>query len=58
MTFLLPLGVERLNLEWGMGIVSFHLAEALEEQRAGASNCSLSLFKVIYVSVKDLRMLV
>ena len=47
-----------LNSGWGMGIVRLRLAEALKDQTADASSCSLSLFKLIYVSFKDLRMLV
>ena len=46
------------NSGWGVGIVRLHLTEALKDQTADASNCSLSLFKLIYISVKDLRMLV
>ena len=40
-----------------MEIVILHLAEALKDQTADASNM-LSFFKFIYISLKDLRMLV
>ena len=41
----------------GDGNCQFVQTEALKDQTAGASNCTLTLFKVIYISVKDLRML-
>ena len=47
-----------LNSGWGMGIIRLHLAEALKDQTTDVSNSFLSLFKLIYISVKDLRMLV
>ena len=49
---------ESLNSGWGMVIVRLCLAEALNNQTVDGSICTLSLFNLIYVSVKDLRVLV